>query len=149
MTATNHALTGALIGLVIANPIAMPLAFVSHYILDMIPHFGWPGNEKNRLKGNIFRNYLIIEALICFSLVVLLATSQPVNWLLAAVCAFLAAAPDLLSYPRYALTRAGKSWKPGIYSKFASKIQWFERPIGAVVEVAWGASAIFILANIL
>lgn len=41
MIATNHALTGAAIAVVIKQPIlAIPLAFVSHFICDAIPHFG-------------------------------------------------------------------------------------------------------------
>lgn len=149
MTATNHALTGAIIGLVIVSPFALPIAFVSHFLLDAIPHFGWPGEEGDRLKGNIFRNYLLTEALICFLIVAVLSILQPTGWYIAVACAFLAASPDLFSYPRYASARAGKSWKPGRYASFASAIQWFERPIGAVVEVAWLIAAIFILANIL
>lgn len=149
MTATNHALTGAIIGLVIGSPIALPLAFLSHYVLDALPHFGWPGEEKARLKSKLFRNYLIIEAHLCFLIVIVLFVTQPANWFLAASCAFLAALPDWFSFGRFQDGRKGKPHKPNSYERFASWIQWFERPIGAIVEIAWVASAIFILANIL
>jgi hypothetical protein len=40
VTAPNHALTGALIGLSVANPVlALPLAFVSHLLQDTVPHY--------------------------------------------------------------------------------------------------------------
>ena len=52
MTATNHALSGALIGLAVMQPIlALPLAFVSHFMLDAVPHFGFDehgGHLKNK-----------------------------------------------------------------------------------------------------
>ena len=41
MTATNHALTGAIIGLVIGEPVlAIALAFASHFICDALPPVG-------------------------------------------------------------------------------------------------------------
>ncbi|MDB5170871.1 MAG: hypothetical protein JWO35_565 [Candidatus Saccharibacteria bacterium] len=150
MTAINHALTGAVIGLVVGQPLlALPMAVVSHYVCDALPHFGLRMSNKLKLKTNGFRNYLIVEAALCFLLVVMLAVLHPANWLLAAECAFLAAAPDFLSINRYLTTRAGKHWKPGLYSKFAGGIQWFERPIGAVVEVAWLIAAIIVMAPFL
>lgn len=149
MTATNHALTGAIIGLVIGNPIALPLAFLSHYVLDALPHFGWPGEEGKRLKSNTFRNYLIAEACICFLIVLILFIAHPANWYLAAVCAFLAALPDWFSFNRYRHIKNGEQHAPNLYERFASKIQWFEKPIGGIVELAWASSAIIILANLL
>lgn len=51
MTATAHALVGGAIAASISNPaIALPLASLSHPILDMIPHWdfgiGWRGKNK-------------------------------------------------------------------------------------------------------
>lgn len=150
MTATNHALTGAIIGIVIAQPaVAIPAALLSHYALDMIPHFGTGKDERKVFKGNTFRNYLLTEAIICFLLVVILFLRQPVHWWLGALCAFVAAAPDLLSFNRYWRIRNGKKYTKGLYTRFASKIQWFEHPIGAVVEIAWAGAALFLLAKII
>ena len=52
MTATAHALVGGAIAASISNPaVALPLSFISHPILDMIPHWdlgmGW--RKKNKL----------------------------------------------------------------------------------------------------
>ena len=150
MTATNHALTGAIIGLVVAQPaLAIPFALLSHYLLDMIPHFGTDLPEGRALKTNAFRNYLIMEAGVCFLLVVTPFLRQPVHWWLAAICAFVAASPDLLSFNRWWTIRLGKKYKKSLYGRFASRIQWFEHPIGAVVEVAWCAAALFLLAKII
>lgn len=150
MTATNHALTGAIIGLTIAQPVpAMILAVLSHFVLDAIPHFKVDQPDEKLLKTAWFRNYLVTEALFCFLLVVALYMTQPTYWFVPAVCAFLAAAPDLLSINKYLKTRQGKKWQPGLYTKFAGGIQWFQRPIGGVVEVIWFGASLFILANIL
>jgi hypothetical protein len=81
--------------------------------------------------------------------VLILAFSGTRTWLLVAVCAFLAAAPDFLSINHYLKVRQHKKWKPGLYTSFAGKIQWFERPIGLVVEVAWAIGMIVILAPFL
>lgn len=146
MTATNHALTGAIIGLVIGEPLlAIPLAFASHFICDVIPHYHSKLPDPILFKTRGFRNYLVVEALLCFLLVVILFVYQPDNWLLAAVCAFVAASPDLGWIPRYLIMKSGRTWRPGIFSKFAKNIQWFQRPIGAAVEVAWFVAAIIII----
>lgn len=137
MTALNHALTGTAIGLIVGRPeLAIPLALLSHYICDVLPHFGTSKPDK-ALKSSGFRNYLIAEALACMLMVVGLFWLQPVHWLLAAVCAFVAAAPDLLSINRYLKTRQGKPWRPNPYSRLAKGIQWFERPVGALIEITW------------
>lgn len=146
MTAINHALTGTVIGLLVGQPlIAVPAAVASHYVCDALPHFGTNLPEKVVLKSNKFRSYLMVEAVLCFALVVCLAVFRPEYWLLAIVCAFAAAAPDFLSINRYLVVRRGKHWQPGRYTKFAKDIQWFERPIGAVVEIAWFVAAVAII----
>jgi len=146
MTATNHALTGALIGLIIGEPLlAVPAAIASHYLCDILPHYASAGDAKHVLKTKAFRNYLVTEAGICFILVLILAATQPEHWLLACACAFLAAAPDFLWIPRYVKTRAGTKWQPNLFSRFALRIQWFQRPIGAVVEVAWCVACVILL----
>ncbi len=138
MIATNHALTGAVIGLTLGKPwMAVPTALLSHYVCDMLPHYHSPQPDAVLLKSKGFRNYLLAEAGLCTTIVVILALAQPDHWFLAAVCAFIAAAPDLLSINRYLKERQGRPWKPGWYTGFAKRIQWFERPIGVVVETAW------------
>lgn len=146
MTAVNHALTGTVIGLVVGEPlVAIPAALASHFVCDALPHFGSNLPQAARLKTNNFRNYLVLEAALCFLLVVGLAIFQPQHWLLAAVCAFLATSPDLLWINKYLKVRRGKNWKRNAYERFAGGIQWFERPVGAVVEIAWFAAAIVII----
>ena len=147
MRAINHALTGAIIGLSIEQPaIALPLAFASHYVLDAIPHFDLYGDRTNRwLKQKSFRVLLGVDALLCAALVAILVVSKPHNWLVAIMCAFLGALPDAFSFLRYKHVNDGQVHHANRYERFASKIQWFERPIGWVVEVAWFIGAIIVL----
>lgn len=138
MTATNHAMTGAAIGLLLGEPLlAVPAAVISHYFCDTFPHYTSAMPSEKLLKTTGFRNYLVLEAFLCGLLVVMLAVIRPEHWLLAAFCAFAAAAPDFLWLPRYIKTLRGQQWRPNLYSRLALRIQWFIKPIGAWVELAW------------
>ncbi len=148
MTATNHALTGALIGLIVGEPlIAVPAALVSHFVCDAIPHYGMPTLKlkEQRLKSDGFNRYLAADSSLCVLLVLTLALAHPEHWQLAVICAFLAASPDLLWFDRWRKARQGKPWRGNRFTRFAGDVQWFERPIGAVVEVAWFAAAIALM----
>jgi hypothetical protein len=146
LIATNHALTGAFIGLSISSPvIALPVALLSHFICDAIPHFGV---DSSFIKTTVFRNMLVVDAVLCVALVLLLGFAQPNNWLVAALCAFLATSPDLLWVPMYRSAKQGKTYVLKGFHKFASDIQWFERPIGGVVEIVWFITGIFLVGTL-
>jgi hypothetical protein len=149
MTATNHALTGALIGLLIGQPlIALPAAFLSHFVCDAIPHYG---NDGVELWSDKFKRLLIVDASLCVALVAVLMYRHPVHWLLASLCAFLATSPDLLWIRKfiYGLRNHRSQKQSGLERLLGSDgIQWFQRPIGAVVEAAWALAGIGLLAAI-
>jgi uncharacterized membrane protein len=148
MTATNHALTGACLGLLVGDPwIALPAAVISHFICDALPHFDRPaGTTPNKWFVSVtFHKILIADASCCILLVAWLAFYHPSHWLLAAICAFLATSPDLLWINRFLKARRGQPWRASAFAKFAERIQWFARPIGAVVEVTWFVTGLIIL----
>lgn len=146
MRAVNHALTGSIIGLVVREPaVALPLAVVSHFVCDIIPHHSSDLPVKKWLKSKLFKNLLYADALLCFGLVVFLAVNHPLHWQMAAICAFLAAAPDFFWLPRFIGANSKRAWRASRFDKFAENIQWFQRPIGAVVEIAWFAAGIMLL----
>jgi len=146
MRAINHALTGTVIGLVVKEPaIAIPVALLSHWICDAIPHYGSGISEKHAMESKSFERLLYIDTVLCFLLVLALALLRPDHWLLASFCAFVAASPDFLSFNRWRLMRQGLKSKLTAYGKFAKGIQWFERPIGGVVEIAWAIAAILLI----
>lgn len=142
MTAPNHALTGAIIGLTITNPyIALPVAILSHFVCDAIPHYDPPGkNNQERLASKRFiLEQLVAGAILCFLLVVALAITRPEHWVIAAICAFSAASPDLLWIPRFVhRLRTGKDREPKWWLlRFHAYIQWKTGTNFWWVEAVW------------
>jgi hypothetical protein len=135
MRAINHAMTGAIIGLSAAAPIAIPLALVSHYAMDALPH---EGNLK--ITDKRYMQILGVDITLCLVLVLIIFLVRPRYWWLAIICAFLATSPDFMWFS-YHKDRIAKIPKP-IAERHAlvrlhSKVQWFQRPIGVVAEVIW------------
>lgn len=150
MTAINHAITGSIIGLTISNPfIAVPLAFISHYLLDIIPHFGSKQDNDKFIKSKKFKIFLSIDILLCIILAVSLFIIKPTSYLIVILCAFIATTPDLVNLKRFILINLNKEYKPGLLYKMSAFIQWFERPIGLNVEIAWFLASGFILIELL
>lgn len=140
MTAINHALTGAFIGLVVGEPVvALPLAFASHFALDAIPHWGADSDDRKRITSHHFKLQLVVEAALCILVVVVLALTRPRHWLLAAICAFVATSPDLFWLKRYVVIKRTGKYLPSKnwFWHFHDLIQWFGRPSGIVVEAVW------------
>lgn len=146
MTATNHALTGALIGFSISDPwIALPLAFISHFILDVIPHYGSNQNSNSWIKSTKFKTILAIDICFCLALGVLLLILQPKGFILALFCAIIATSPDLIHIRKFVLLNRNRPIKLNVIERFSAVIQWFERPSGAYVEVFYGLVVIVLL----
>ncbi len=117
---------------------------MSHYLLDAIPHSG----DMIKQNSKKFRYYLLTEATLCAILVIILYVKQPSYWWLGAICAFVAASPDFMWIRNFIAQQKGKrQLKPRLwFVKLHAKIQWFQKPIGIVVELAWAAAAISFLA---
>lgn len=141
MTATNHALTGAVIALGIRQPMAaVPLAFLSHFVLDALPHFGIPGGDVfERNRRAITKVVFAVDAVLVIVAFLWLGLMhhQVSNWLLLG-CAFVAYLPDVLWLPRFIREVRTHAWRPGgWFIRFHQGIQWGERPWGVVVELVW------------
>lgn len=139
MTATNHALTGAVIGMTVSNPVfAVMLAFLSHFALDALPHYG---PKKGDIGGNRFRNYLLLDISLCIVLVLILAFTSPQHWFLAAVCAFFATSPDAMWLPDFVRARRGQKQRTfsgrGPLVRLHAWVQWYQKPLGAITEALW------------
>lgn len=142
MTAPNHALTGALIGLTVANPVlALPLAFLSHLVCDAIPHYDMDERDEAKRIGSrqFLITYLLLPAAICGLIVLALALARPAHWFLAAWCAFVAAGVDLFWIPRFVyVKRTGqdmplRNW----FLRLHKAIQWRTGPRLIWVEAVW------------
>ncbi len=128
MTATAHALVGGAIASSISNPaLGIPLAFASHPILDMIPHWdlgmGW--RKKNKIT-------LFVEAALDLILGIVLAFFifgryiDPVYFL---SCIFFSEIWDILMMP-YLLW----GWN---FPPFSTAYRW-QHKIQTNIKLPWG-----------
>jgi len=145
--ASNHLITGAVIGLTFHNPaITLPLAFVSHFALDSLPHFGFDQSGFGfALKQKI--SYFVIVAELCFiTLLAYTLRSSSVGVYAAMLVAF---SPDLIWLSRYLFwerrNQTAPAYTNGPVARFHGRIQQFERPWGLIVDVAWFAGMFMIL----
>lgn len=149
MTASNHALTGAIIALAIDKPvIALPMALISHFVLDALPHYDDQKRFPHSSRGFLLR--LCADAALTCSLLIFIVTFLPTMWPLVVACALLAIAPDLMWAPGYLRIRDGlqlpayrslKKWHKGI--------QRYERPWGIFVEIAWFVAGLWLLMSLI
>src|SRR5579862_4850839 len=99
MTATNHVLTGLLIVSVVHNPvIALPLAFLSHFLVDALPHYGDVLMGLNSFKFKLILGADMYIALMILGLVFIL---HPANMWPLIIGGSLAASPDLMWLPNF------------------------------------------------
>lgn len=136
MTASNHVVTGVLVASTIHIPIiALPVALISHFVLDSLPHYSEPGLDYGSPKFKTILAIDIYVALMCLGLLLLL--SPPSLWLLL-FAGIIAASPDLMWFPDFKAALQGEP-KPvyGPIRRFHSRIQRFANPSGLWVEVAW------------
>lgn len=148
MVAANHALTGAAIGLAIQQPLlAVPLAVVSHFALDGLPHFA---SKRMKPGSTAFLYYLAADAGICGAVVLTFAIMQPPFWFLASVCAFAAASPDFLWFQEFLAAQAGRKPKQRTswFMKLHANVQWYQKEPGAIIELAWAGLMLATLAKL-
>jgi len=145
VTATNHAVTGAVITYAMASVglawLTLPVAFLSHFGLDALPHYDDKnGLEDNaRIAGQKFKRLLKVDALACIGLVIIITIIHPAYWWLICLGAFAATAPDLMWLPKFLRALKGQPEQPNRrwYEKFHSWIQWCTGNNGKYVEAVW------------
>lgn len=116
-----HVLVGASIAIAVPYPqISLPLAFVSHFVLDLLPHWN---PHPSRLTPNLIK-LLIIDSGLSLLFGLAIASRFLPQWPRAAAvlaCCFLAVVPDLVEIPYYFF-----KWKPPFLTRFTrshTKIQ--------------------------
>ena len=136
MTATSHALTGALIATVIRQPLfAIPLSFLSHFVCDALPHLG----INMKFGDRAMKWWLIIDGsfVVLFAMaLILLNVNNPV---LLAVCGFVAMSPDLFWLYHGLRGRTAESY--GRFTRWHAEIQKFESVPGLAVDIIWSIGA--------
>jgi hypothetical protein len=146
MTITNHVLTGAVIALAVSNPaLAIGLAFISHFLTDILPHYA-----PRKLPESTIKILATADTSIAIVIVLLIAAaSTSVSpWLIFA-CATAAALPDIIwAWRYYKIKNVEKLFDEPMskFSKWHLRIQ-HESSEGAIVELAWSIGLVVLIAN--
>ena len=138
MTFTNHLLTGAALAKFLPPPIAIPLAFASHFILDALPHFGFKTIEERMRHLGVFKIVVLADVLIGALLMAWFIKSAHYFWLVNGLIAY---SPDLLWIYRFTIEEKFGKVKPtkgNHFIQFHREIQKYERLWGIAVELAYG-----------
>ena len=135
MTATNHSITAANLALITKTWWILPIALVSHFVLDALPHFG--STKGKDVDKKFIVVYTIDFILLCsLWLIVLLVTGHFRYLVIAAMTA--AALPDVVWIYRLTLKLRKKIVpKKNILTRFHTAIQWGERSWGWTIELGW------------
>lgn len=124
---------GALIATAVAQPLAaIPLAFVSHFVMDALPHYG-DNNNHSWLNRN-FKYVLAIDLLLASAFITAILILQPASWFLLALCAIIAVSPDILWLPYFLADLRHQELEHSKLAKLLKWIQWGERPWGIYLE---------------
>ena len=137
MLATNHALTGALIGSFLPLPVALPAAFASHFVMDCLPHYGVLPDHRNTSKT--YRLIVTCDVLVALTGALGLAVLH--KWHMEAG-AWTAWSPDLLWVVYFFTHEKSLRIDPkNNFMRFHLAIQQWERPwgISGRVSVFWSA----------
>jgi hypothetical protein len=142
MTGFNHGMTGAVIALAVKEPeLAVPLAFLSHFACDVIPHWDYgAAGDPGKLFTHKFNRALLWDFISGVTAMVIMGLLFPSDKWLIWACMIAAAIPDLTSlYYRFYIERLKKGkQKPffPFFAKFHHAIQ-HEFKHGYYVEIAW------------
>ncbi|MEO6761360.1 MAG: hypothetical protein ABI220_03215 [Candidatus Saccharimonadales bacterium] len=148
MTLTNHMLTGAVLGKFLPWPVAVPLAFISHFVLDASPHF-WLKTGAEHPKNRIIIGAVVaIDIISAVIISIWLITSGHISQFYIGLVAY---SPDLPWIYRFAIKEKFGKLQPSKGNRFIQfhmNIQKYERPWGIFVEVLYGATMFMILLRI-
>ena len=137
-----HVLVGAAIGATVSNPIlSLPLALLSHFATDYLPHWNPHINTEIKKYGSITKKSLLIlaadsgGALILGSSIAYLKSQSLSQFLVIMACCLLSVLPDVLEIPYYF---------------FKKKIKWMEQLIDFQRAHQWNVPALWgVLAQII
>jgi len=141
MQAINHTLTAGLIAITVKEPaLIAPLALGSHFVLDMLPHYG----EYPRFGRGTKAYYRIIAADGVLTLIayLVLIHAWPQLWFAISVGVFFALLPDLLWPLALYVKQRGPLWA---FFRFHKNIQR-ESLRGSIVEGVWLVGMTWVLA---
>lgn len=129
MLETPHVALGAAIAVAIPNPlISIPLAFLSHFVLDMTPHWNPHLNTETKKYGHLTKQTLFIIG-VDLAVALLLAFYLGNRNLNIYTASFAAILPDVVEGPYFL-------W--GWRNKYLDIWMKFQKSIQADANVFWG-----------
>ncbi len=157
MSGLNHVATGALVAVAINRPIlALPAAFLSHFVIDALPHYSHGALLLSRPK--LYRLVIILDALFSAALLVSLAIILNRSAWLVIGGGILALLPDLMWFSvlkNHKFPKADSKTLLDRLRRFHSKIQIHESPDGVnfspreiCFEVAWFVAVLILILHI-
>jgi hypothetical protein len=148
MTTSNHLFAGAAIALVVRQPVlAIPLAYLSHFVLDALPHHGRL-NELTLGEAVQHRLTWIMESVNIVGVPILVYLLWSQSWWVW-VAAIAAMSPDFVwIYLHFFYERKGITPLLRRFTQFHRWIQWCERPWGIAVEMVFFVSGIALIAEL-
>lgn len=138
MTLTNHLLTGAALSKFLPLPLAIPLAFASHFVLDALPHFGFPNIESRMKRLWLFKFVIGLDLFLAVALSTWFVKSGHSEWLFTGLVAY---SPDLLWIYRFTVEEKFGKVHPTTGNRFIQfhrNIQKYERLWGGIIELVYG-----------
>lgn len=136
MLETPHVALGAAIALKIPNPaISIPLAFASHFFLEMVPHWNPHLNTETKKYGRPSKNSTIIttidasSALLMGSYIAFSQSSDLGSLVTVLACCFASVLPDIMEAPYFFL---------GYRNKFLKKWIALQKSIQVDTSLFWG-----------
>lgn len=128
MTATAHALIGASLAVKVVNPyLGIPIAILSHFVADLIPHWDAGTNHRDKSLARL-KIEASLDVLLGFALVFIIFRNltNPVYLFSMVIAAQL---PDWLEAP---------SWLFGIKIPPFSWLDWLGHRLQARLGLPWG-----------
>ncbi len=129
MLETPHVAVGIAIAAAIPNPlISIPLAFMSHFILDMTPHWNPHLNSETKRYGQLTNSTLLIIGfdLACAAILTAYIGRRD---LIIYMASFAAILPDIVEGPYYLF---------GFKNKYLEIWRKFQKSIQSDANVFWG-----------
>lgn len=123
MTSTSHTLVGAAIACAVPNTfIAAPLVIASHFLMDLIPHWDFGTNWRNRPK-HLTGIISISDTIIGFTVAYFLFGGKA-PFLHLTLNMFLSVLPDWLETPWYIFFAQQKKFEPGPQAGILEKLSF-------------------------
>ena len=131
MIGFSHAAIGGLLTKFLPLPLAIPVAFASHFVLDMLPHYGIPHKKRDQRFWRVFTTIDFFVAWIFLGGLGLARHHYTVI-----ICGLVAASPDFIWVIRIIKTRSfNLSNNKSRFTRWHAKIQHYERPWGIYIEL--------------